>query len=91
MAKILSISKAKQKLLELARMNEELGESFILLKDSNPVSVLLPFDEYESIMETLDILEQDPQILSRLKKAEKEIASGKYTIWKAPDKKQKAA
>ena len=82
MAQMLTISKAKQQLLELARRNEELGESFIFLKDGNPVSALLPFEEYESILETLDILETDPDILDKLKRAEREIAAGHYTVWK---------
>lgn len=82
MAQMISVSKAKQKLLELARRSHDLGESFILLKDGEPVSAILPFDEYESLLETLDILEDDPEILSRLKRAEKEIKRGKYAVWK---------
>lgn len=82
MAQIVSISKAKQKLLELARRNEELGESFILVKDGTPISALLPFEEYEALLETLDILEQEPDILAKLQAAEKGIRSGKGRVWK---------
>ncbi len=84
MPQLLSITKAKQQLLELARRTEELGESFIIIKDGSPISALLPFDEYEAILETLDILENEPNILKKLKHAEKEIASGRYEIWKKP-------
>lgn len=82
MAQLISVSKAKQRLLELARRSHDLGESFILLKDGEPMSAMLPFDEYESLFETLDILEDDPDILSKLKRAEKEMKRGKYAIWK---------
>ena len=82
MAKIISISKAKAKLLELARAAEELGESFILVRDSEPVGAFIPFDEYEALLETLDILETEPGILSKLKRTEREIAKGKFRIWK---------
>lgn len=81
MAQLLTITKAKQQLLELARRNQELGESFIILKDGNPVSALLPFEEYESLLETLDILETEPDILKKLKKAEREMAAGRYKVW----------
>ncbi len=81
MAQLLTISKAKQQLLDLARRNKDLGESFIILKDGEPVSALLPFDEYESLLETLDILETEPDILKKLKKTESEMKSGQYTIW----------
>lgn len=83
MAQMISVSKAKQKLLELARRSEEPGESFILIKDGEPISALLPFDEYESLLETLDILEDDPDILAKLKRAKKEMEKGKYSVWKA--------
>lgn len=82
MAQMISVSKAKQRLLELARRSHDLGESFILLKDGEPMSAILPFDEYESLLETLDILEDDPDILAKLKRAEKEIKRGKFAVWK---------
>lgn len=82
MAQLLSITKAKQKLLELARRNQEVGESFIILKDGEPISALLPFEEYEAMLETLDILETEPDILKKLKRAEKEIARGDFVTWK---------
>lgn len=82
MAQLITISKAKQKLLDLARRNQEMGESFIILKDGEPISALMPFDEYESLLETLDILETEPDILKKLKKAQKEIALGQYKIWR---------
>jgi len=88
MAQLITISKAKQQLLELARRNRDLGESFILLKDGDPVSALLPFEEYESLLETLDILEAEPDILHKIKKSEKEIAAGHYTVWKKHPRKK---
>lgn len=82
MAQLIAISKAKQRLLELARRNEKMGESFIFIKDGVPVSALLPFDEYESLLETLDILEEEPDIVAKLKRAEREIKAGKGTPWR---------
>ncbi len=81
MAQLLPITQAKQKFLELARRTQDFGESFIILKDGAPVSALLPFDEYESLLETLDILETEPDILKKLKKAQGEIKMGHYKIW----------
>lgn len=89
MAQLLTISKAKQQLLELARRGQELGESFIILKDGVPVSALLPFEEYESLLETLDILESEPDILKKLQKSEREIAAGSYKIWSKKGKARK--
>jgi len=91
MAKIISITEAKQNLLKLARRNQELGESFIIVKDSEPISALIPFDEYESLMETLHILTEDPRIKRKLNAAERNIAAGQFTIWKPELKKKKRA
>ncbi|MBI4237849.1 MAG: type II toxin-antitoxin system Phd/YefM family antitoxin [Deltaproteobacteria bacterium] len=82
MAQLLPITKAKQRFLELARRNQELGESFIILKDGEPVSALLPFEEYEALLETLDILATEPGIVRHLKRAEREIAAGRSVVWK---------
>ena len=46
------------------------------------MSALLPFDEYESLLETLDTLEDEPDILQKLKRAEKEMKRGKAVVWK---------
>lgn len=81
MGQILNITVAKQKLLELARRNKELGECFILIKNGEPISALLPFEEYESLLETLDILEEEPNILALLKKAETDIKDHKFKVW----------
>lgn len=82
MAQMISVSKAKQRLLELARRTEERGESFILIKDGEPISALMPFDEYESLLETLDLLEDDPDLLAKLRRAENEIKKGRFVVWK---------
>lgn len=87
MAQIISITQAKQRLLELSRRNVELGESFVMVKDAVPVSALIPFEEYEAMLETIDILETEPDILKKLKRAEKEIARGKFVEWKAKKRK----
>jgi len=82
MAQLISVTEAKNKLPELTRRNQRLGESFVIVKNSNPVSALIPFEEYESFLETLDILETEPDIVKKLKKAESEIKAGKYERWK---------
>ncbi len=83
MVRFISITEAKNKLPELTRRIQRLGESFVIVKDSEPVSAMIPFEEYESFLETLDILESEPDIVKKLKKAESEIKTGKYEVWKA--------
>ena len=89
-AKIISISSAKQNLLKLARRNRDLGESFVIVKDSEPISALIPFDEYESLLETVEILENEPNIKKKLRSAEQEIKKGQYVTWDSGKVKKRA-
>ena len=82
MAQLISITEAKNKFSELTRRIQRLGESFVIVKDCEPVSAMIPFEEYESFLETIDILESEPDIAKKLKKAESEIKAGKYEVWK---------
>ena len=91
MAKIISITEAKKNLLKLSRRGQEHGESFLIIRDLKLVSVLTPFDEYESLLETLNILEEDPDIRKKLVATEKEVAKGEFTEWRPPERRKKRA
>lgn len=66
--KIISISKAKAKLLELARRTQSEGEAYLLVKDGEPISALVPLEDYDALNETSEIL-QNTQDLKNLKQA----------------------
>ena len=88
--KILSVSKAKAKLLELTRSVQEEGKAYLLTRDGEPVSALVPIEDYEALLETNDILADrktmkdlasalDDERRSRLWKRDK---SGKWVKFK---------
>jgi len=66
--KIISLSKAKAKLLEIARTVDDYGESFIFTKDGEPIGAFIPIDEYESYLETSEIM-ADKKLMKDLKEA----------------------
>ena len=51
-------------------------DRYIVTKRGKPVVVMMSVDDYEGIMETLDIL-SDKEAVKRIKKAEREIKNGK--------------
>jgi prevent-host-death family protein len=53
---ILSVSKAKAKLLELTRKIQKEGRAYVLTRDGEPVSALVPIEDYEALLETMDVL-----------------------------------
>ncbi len=48
---------------------------------TRPQTAIIPFEEYESMLETLDILETEPGIVKKLKKAQEEIKAGDFVKW----------
>jgi len=53
---ILSVSKAKARLLDLTRKVQEEGRAYVLTRDGEPVSALVPIEDYDSLLETMNIL-----------------------------------
>lgn len=77
MTKTLSITKARDNLTGIVEKAKRLLNTYVITVNGNPEAVVMSHREYESIMETLDIL-SDPKALSDLKQSEKEIRQGKY-------------
>ena len=55
-------------------------DRFVITRRGKPVAVMMSMDDYESLMETLDIL-ADPEATARIRKGETEIRKGKYRSW----------
>jgi len=82
MPKTLSITQVRSQLLELA---EELNRSsragpVTVTKRGKPVLALLPWELYESLTETLDIL-GDETLMRSLRQSLKEARAGKTIPW----------
>lgn len=73
----ISITDAKRTLLEVARNVADTGENTILTKRGKPYVVLMSATEYESIMETLEIL-SDKEALKDIQESEKDIEAGNW-------------
>jgi prevent-host-death family protein len=77
--KLIAISKAKAKLLELTRKVSEDGAAYILTKDGEAIGALVPMEDYESLLETSDLL-TDQKIMKNLEAALKDEKSN--NLWK---------
>ncbi|MBU1261465.1 type II toxin-antitoxin system prevent-host-death family antitoxin [bacterium] len=75
---VISITEAKKGLLGLAREVMELGKVFTLTKHGKPAVVLMDAKEYESVMETLDIL-SDSEEVKGIKDGKRDIKAGRWT------------
>ena len=55
-------------------------DRYIVTKRGRPVVVMLSVDDYESLIETLDIL-ADPHAMAGLRKGEADIRKGRTRSW----------
>ena len=63
----------------IARIDGKL-DRYIVTKRGKPVIVMLSVEDYESLMETLDIL-ADPKAMAELRKGEDDIRKGRTHAW----------
>ncbi len=76
----LPISEARKKIFEIAEEVQKPGRHYTLTENGRPKAVILSMEEYDSLMEDLEIM-SDPQALARIKKAEEELERGEYSTW----------
>ena len=87
MGKTLPITRARSQLLDLAEelnRNPEVG-AVAVTKRGQPVLALMPWELYEGIVETLEIL-GDETLVASLRQSIKEAAKGKMIPWEGVKK-----
>ena len=55
-------------------------DRYVVTRRGTPIVVMMSVDDYESLMETLDIL-SDKNLVKDIKKAEDELETGKGISW----------
>ena len=77
----MSISDAKARLLEVLRRIEEQHGKVVITKNGIPRAVLLAYDDFEGLLETIDIL-SDSRTVNGIKKGLRDIKAGKVVSLK---------
>jgi prevent-host-death family protein len=65
----------------IAKIDRKL-DRYIVTKRGKPVVVMLSIEDYESLMETLDLL-ADPKAMADLRKGEDDLRKGRTRSWAA--------
>ncbi len=74
---ILPVTEVKRNLLPLIKKVQKLQESIAITRNGKASAVLLSIEEYEGLLETLEIL-SDPRLVKLLRKSKKEAKVGKF-------------
>jgi antitoxin YefM len=61
------------------RIRERL-DRYIVTRRGKPVCVMMSVEDYEAIVETLDIL-TNPKLVARIRRSERELKAGKGVTW----------
>ena len=56
-------------------------DRYVITKRGKPVVVMLSIDDYESLMETLDIL-ADPKAMVGIRRGQEDVRKGRTRSWK---------
>ncbi len=73
----ISISEARKKIFKIAEEVQKPSNYYTLTENGRPKAVIMSAEEFESLMENLEIL-SNPKIMADIKKAEEEIKRGEY-------------
>ena len=74
------ISEARKQIFKITDEAQKPGNYYTLTEKGRPKVVIMSYEEYDSLMETMEIL-SDPGAMARIKKAEEEFKKGKYSSW----------
>jgi len=80
MTKTLTITEARRDLTKIVDRSNRLLEKYLITVNGKPEAVIMSSEEYDSLMETLDIL-SEPGALEEIRAAEEEIKAGKSISW----------
>jgi prevent-host-death family protein len=80
MAKQMSISEARQELTSLPDQLEKDQQTVAVTRRGKPVLAVLPWELYESLVETLEVL-SDEKLMQALHEALSEVERGEIEPW----------
>jgi prevent-host-death family protein len=74
----LSITDARKKIFDIAEEVQRPGKYYTLTEQGKPKAVIMSSDDFESWQETLDILQQFPDLPKDIAKVDADVKSGAY-------------
>lgn len=80
MIKSISVRELRPNISKVIDNIHQKFDRYIVSRRGKPEVVMMSVEDYESILETIEI-ESDEELMKRLKKAEKEMVQGKGKSW----------
>lgn len=75
------ISEARKKIFDITKEVQKPGIYYIFTEKGRPKAVLISAEEFESWVETLEVMEDFPDLKKDIEEAHKDYQSGKYKTY----------
>ena len=86
MVQTMTLKELRPELPKVVERIDKRMDRYVITRHGKPVMVMMGIDDYEALIETLDIL-NDPVTMRDIRKAEAEIKKGKTIPWEKVKKK----
>ena len=74
------LTKLRSRLPEILNRISKCFDRYVIIRHGRPEAVILSVEDYESLLETLDIL-SDEELVKDIKKAKEDLRKGKVISW----------
>ena len=81
----ISISEARKRIFDIAEEVQLPERVYTLTADGKPKVILMSAEEYESLLETIAVLEEFPDIKKDIAEADEAFRTGEYKKWSTFD------
>ena len=81
MNNFLTLTEARKNIFKLVKELEAPGRYFVLTEKGTPKAVLVSWEEFESLMETLEVIRDIPTIEEDFKRAKEEYKNGGTVVF----------
>ena len=75
MTKSITLKNLRPKLPNVMKEIDAKMDRFVITKRGRPIALMMSIDDYESLLETIDIL-SDSKLMKRIKKAKEDVKKG---------------
>jgi antitoxin YefM len=80
MAKVMAFTEARTHLTELLDEVENVHEHVVITRNGRPAAIVMSQAEYDSLIETLEIL-GDEELMADLAAGDEDVAAGRLVPW----------
>lgn len=79
------ITEARKKIFELAQEVQKPGIYYTFTEKGRPKAVLMSAEEFESWLETLEVMKDFPDLKKDIKEVDRAVKTGEYKKWATLD------